>query len=282
MRHAYLIIAHNEFELLQILVSALDATWADIYVHIDRKCKGMPELHTEHSRLDVFSEVDVRWGDYSEVECEYILFERASANGRYDYYHLLSGVDLPIKSKQYIYDFFEANNGKEFIDAYPYDKAEVERKTRYYHLFPGHFRNGNILLRAVRAAALRMQILLGTKRNKDVELKKGAQWVSVTDEFVRHLISQKDWVRRHFHHTFCADEIFLQTVCWNSPFRDKAFKDADWGNGNMRFIDWSGGEIHTLTMDYYNELLSPDSIFARKFSSQNRDLIDKIIETTNA
>ena len=136
MRHAYLIIAHNEFELLQILVSALDASWADIYVHIDKKCKSLPVLHTEHSRLDVFSEVDVRWGDYSQIECEYALFERASSKGRYDYYHILSGVDLPIKSNQYIYDFFEANKGKEFIDAYPFERAEVERKVCYYHIFP--------------------------------------------------------------------------------------------------------------------------------------------------
>lgn len=277
MRHAYLIIAHNEFELLQILVSALDATWADIYVHIDKKCKTLPVLYADHSRLDVFSEVDVRWGDYSEVECEYALFERARANGNYNYYHLLSGVDLPIKPSQNIYDFFEDNNGKEFIDAYPYDKAEVERKIRYYHLFPKHFRNGNILLRTIRAIVLRMEILFGVKRSSNIEIKKGAQWVSVTDDFVRYLISQKDWVRRHFHHTFCADEIFLQTVCWNSPFRDKAFKSADWGNGNMRFIDWSDGRVHTLDSSYLERLKNSDCLFARKFSLEDRFVINNIL-----
>ena len=157
MRHAYLIIAHNEFELLQILVSALDASWADIYVHIDRKCKTLPILHTDHSRLDVFSEVDVHWGDFSQIECEYALFERASANGKYDYYHLLSGVDLPIKSRQHIYDFFETNRGREFIDAYPFDRTEVERKVCYYHIFPKRFRNGNnLIIRMLRAIVLRL------------------------------------------------------------------------------------------------------------------------------
>ena len=50
--------------------------------------------------------VDVRWGDFSQVECELALFKAVVKNG-YDYYHLLSGVDLPIKSAQYLVDFFE-------------------------------------------------------------------------------------------------------------------------------------------------------------------------------
>ena len=278
MRHAYLIIAHNEFELLQILVSALDVPWADIYVHIDRKCKTLPVLHTKHSGLDVFSEVDVRWGDYSQIECEYALFERASSKGRYDYYHILSGVDLPIKSNQYIYDFFESNKGKEFIDAYPFDRAEVERKVCYYHIFPRRFRNGNnLIIRSLRAIVLRLEMLLHITRNRDIELKKGANWCSVTDEFVQYLISQKDWVRRHFHHTFCADEIFLQTVCWNSPFRDKAFKSADWGNGNMRFIDWSDGMVHTLDSSYLEKLKDSDCLFARKFTLLGSSITKEII-----
>ena len=276
MRHAYLIIAHNEFELLQLLVSALDAPWADIYVHIDRKCKALPDLHTEHSRLDVFSEVDARWGDYSLIECEYALFERASSFAHYDYYHLLSGVDLPIKPKQYIYDFFQANAGKEFIDAYPYDVKEVERKVRYFHIFTKSFRGGNFLIRGIRAMALRMQMILHIERSRGIEFKKGAQWVSVTDGFVRYLIGQKDWVREHFHHTFCGDEIFLQTVCWNSPFRDKAFKSAEWGNGNMRFIDWSDGEIHTLDSSYLKQLKNSNCLFARKFTCGNIEIIDNI------
>lgn len=278
MRHAYLIIAHNEFELLRLLLSALDAPWADIYVHIDRKCKALPDLHTEHSRLDVFSEVDVRWGDYSQIECEYALFERASSHARYDYYHILSGVDLPIKPKQYIYDFFEANAGKEFIDAYPYDEKEVDRKVRYYHIFPRHFRDGNILIRGTRAAVLRLQMLFHIKRNSGIEFKKGANWCSVTDGFVRYLIGQKDWVREHFHHTFCGDEIFLQTVCWNSPFRDRVFKSAEWGNGNMRFIDWSDGYVHTLDTSYLEKFRVSDSLFARKFSILKKQIIDALLD----
>ena len=37
MKHAYLIIAHNDFEILKKLVSLLDNEHNDIYIHFDAK-----------------------------------------------------------------------------------------------------------------------------------------------------------------------------------------------------------------------------------------------------
>lgn len=37
MRHAFLILAHNEFQILKILLSMLDDGRNDIYLHIDKK-----------------------------------------------------------------------------------------------------------------------------------------------------------------------------------------------------------------------------------------------------
>ena len=51
MKHAWLVIAHNEFEILQMLLDALDHPEADIYVHIDKKVKEMPALHAGKSVL---------------------------------------------------------------------------------------------------------------------------------------------------------------------------------------------------------------------------------------
>ena len=56
------------------------------------------------ARLFVLEQrLDVRWGDISVVKAELLLLETASMKGPYDYYHLLSGVDLPIKSQDYIH-----------------------------------------------------------------------------------------------------------------------------------------------------------------------------------
>ena len=45
-----------------------------------------------------------------------------------------------------------------------------------------------------------------------VPFKKGANWVSISDDFCRYLIGKKIWIFKRFKYTFCGDEIFLQTV----------------------------------------------------------------------
>ena len=37
LKHAYLIMAHNEWEMLRALLEALDDSRNDIYLHIDKK-----------------------------------------------------------------------------------------------------------------------------------------------------------------------------------------------------------------------------------------------------
>lgn len=84
--------------------------------------------------------IEVYWGDISQVQVEYLLFETALSHGSYAYYHLLSGTDLPIKSQDYIHAFFQQNAGKEFVGFWQ-DAAhqrDLERKVfRYYFLQKG-------------------------------------------------------------------------------------------------------------------------------------------------
>lgn len=106
MNHAYLIITHNNFEQLQLLINLLDDDRNDIFIHIDKKVKELPLLTTNKSKLFILDKrIDVRWGDVSQLETEIILFETAIKHGQYEYYHLISGMDLPIKSNDYIHNF---------------------------------------------------------------------------------------------------------------------------------------------------------------------------------
>ncbi|MGN1262595.1 MAG: glycosyl transferase, partial [Prevotella sp.] len=68
-RHAYLIMAHNEWDLLNTLLSLIDDERNDIFLHIDKKVKHMPELYRpKHSGLYFTPErYDVRWGDVGQV-----------------------------------------------------------------------------------------------------------------------------------------------------------------------------------------------------------------------
>lgn len=54
MKHAYLIIAHNEFEILKRLIQALDDERNDIYIHFDRKLNHYPDCRTSYAKLTFF------------------------------------------------------------------------------------------------------------------------------------------------------------------------------------------------------------------------------------
>lgn len=99
MKHAFLIIAHNEYPVLEVLLSMLDDERNDIYLHIDKRAT---ELFQQIKKVKmqkagfylIENPIKVYWGDISQVQVEYLLFETALSHGPYAYYHLLSGTDL--------------------------------------------------------------------------------------------------------------------------------------------------------------------------------------------
>ena len=271
MKHAYLILAHGSFDLLRLLISRLDDERNDIFVHLDKKVKVLPELHAEHAGLYFTEErVDVRWGDWTVVEAEYVLFATAVARGPYQYYHLLSGVDLPVKSQDYIHDFCDTHQGTEFI-GYTLTEItpEVVRKVHRWHLFPEDFKNSSIVKRALRAAYICVQEILGIYRNRDVDFKKGSQWVSVTDAMARHFLAHRAWAQKVFSHSFCADEMVMQTLAWQAPFREKLYNTQDDGAGCLRAIGWKDGQIVDWTPEDLPSLKLSEALFARKFRNED-------------
>ena len=116
-KHAYLIKAHHQFALLRKLLMLLDDERNDIYIHIGmdvrferEELKGV----VKKSALHFVENVREQWGGYSQIRSELILFQSAWEHG-YEYYHLISGVDLPIKTQDEIHEFFREHYGKEFI-----------------------------------------------------------------------------------------------------------------------------------------------------------------------
>lgn len=287
MKHAYLIIAHNEPLLLQVLVDLIDDERNDIFIAIDSRSdiKLFKSLKAKKSGLTFTKQCDNRWGSVKQIETEYVLFETAQNSGCYSYYHLLSGQDLPIKSQDYIHEVCDKLNGKEFVGFVketPESIKSVEAKTRYYYVFQNHFRYSSvpekIVVKSIQIASLFFQKLLGVRRQYPIKLKKGCNWVSITDEFCKYLIERKENVLRMFNHTFCPDEIFLQTVLWNSPFRTNVYDMEDEGHSCLRKIDWERGHPYIWQTSDYDELMNENNecFFARKFSSKHQGIIDKI------
>lgn len=286
MKHAYLILAHHEYQILDRLIQAIDDPRNTIFIHFDKKVKEFPRLRTTHADIHFLKDrVDVRWGDVSVIEAEFRLFEEAVNKDKYAYYHLLSGVDMPLKSQNEIHAFFNQHQGKEFVGYSTYDyHNEVERKVNRFHLFPQDFRLSPGILpfmkRLIRFFALKMQYIFGYQRNADTNFKKGTQWVSLTDDFIRYIISKKKEVLKIYRNTFCSDEIFIQTLCWNSSFKNKIFNYDNESEGCMRMIGWRDGVLYDWENKDYDVLIQSKYLFARKFNSENLELVDRILHHT--
>jgi len=141
MKHAYLIIAHGELYILERLLKSIDDERNDIFLHADKKWRDFDaekiQRFVKKSRLFFTPRLDVRWGAFSQIECELSLFKMATSNGKYAYYHLLSGVDMPLARQDKIHQFFEENNGKEFVAFDYHDRFHRENfsRVKYFHPF---------------------------------------------------------------------------------------------------------------------------------------------------
>lgn len=286
-KHAFLIIAHHEYPLLKVLLLMLDDVRNDVYLHIDKRSEQLYEnictYQMKHAGFHVLSNRQrVWWGDISQVEVEYMLFETAYHNGPYAYYHLLSGVDLPLKSQDDLHAFFDFHQGYEFVGYWTgeFHQRDLDRKVSRYYFFNRYYKDKESRLRPflmlIRNVALAMQKIMRSRRSQDCEFKKGGNWVSITNEFCCYLISKKDFVLRRFKYTLCPDEIFLQTILWNSVFRARIYHSDAMQDGSMRLIDWTRGCPYVWTDSDKDELLSSLSIFARKFSSAYPGVIETI------
>ena len=144
------------------------------------------------------------------------------------------------------------------------------RKAQRWHLFPEDFKNTSVVKRALRAAFIRGQELLGIYRNRNIDFKKGSQWVSVTDEMARHFLANRAWAQKVFSHSFCADEMVMQTLAWQEPFREKLYNTQDDAAGCLRAIGWKDGQIVDWTPEDLPALRASEALFARKF--RNKDV----------
>lgn len=298
MRHAYLIIAHAGWGQLKRLISLLDGDYCDIYIHIDKKANDVPreELIGAASRSKVFvmQEYEVYWGSFELVQTELMLFSEAHKK-HYDYYHLLSGADLPIKPQQEIYSFFEANAGKEFVhydtDTRLRDDKEIGRRTRLYHFLQNYRRRFkvkalNSLFTFMERVLLLGQLLLHVdrmKKHQNFQIRYGSQWVSITDDLIEYILENEGLINDIFKYTNCADELFIQSLVYNSRFRRRLYnqKYDDSCTGNMRLIDMkirgANGNPYIWRLSDWQEIFESECLFGRKFSEQlDSEMIDAV------
>lgn len=269
-KHAYLILAHHDDAVFRTLLRLLDDERNDIFIHMDAKCASYQQDDVEracvHAQVRHTVRTSCTWGAYSMVNAEMLLLEMAVASGRYDFLHLISGQDLPIKSQQRIHAFFDQHQGEEFV-RFNFPDFRFADRVNVYHILQE--RLGRKSEGRLNRALMVLQRLLGVRRNRGVSFQKGTQWFSITGGFAAYVVSQRDWVLRTFRMTRLCDELFIQTLLIRSPFKDRLYhKEADNDLAAiMRLIDWTRGDPYVFRKGDFDELVQSPYLFARKFDA---------------
>jgi glycosyltransferase involved in cell wall biosynthesis len=289
-KHAYLILAHNEFHMLKRLIRELDNEKNDIYIHIDKKTKYVDEEEisswTEHSGVFFIPRRKIYWGTLSIVKTEISLLE-AAVKREYQYYHLLSGVDFPLKNQDVIHEFFEDKNC-EYLRFYKDGDNDEYFLYKVKHYFPflkyvgrGEYQGSGKKTEFLRWLHSRQWMLdvyqekKGTDRTrkyKEITFYKGDQWFSITHEFAKFIISQKKKITKMFWMTNGPDEFVMQTLAMNSRFSNRVQNRA------LREIDWLRGSPYEYSENDLEELMNSKEFFARKISYDNQPaLVNSIV-----
>lgn len=299
IKHAYLIIAHNNFWQLTILLRLLDDIRNDIFLFIDKKNIEKADQNNirasvSRSHMSIFSPFEINWGGYSQCRAELFLMKKAKEKDNYRYYHLLSGVDLPLHNQNYIHDFFQQHDGYEFlafVGKEISEKVKPEERMKYYYLFSDINITNKLLKKAfhfLNRILLFVQRKVGINRIKKERLiiGYGTNWFSITCELVDYILSKKVDIERLFSKSFCCDEVFIHTLILNSPFKDRIFttdglRDCrEDRQGSLRYINWWDGNPKTWTIKDKQEILEAKErgyLFTRKFDEKQDKEIIRIV-----
>ncbi len=271
MKQAFLMMAHNNFSVVQVFLRMLDSEDSGFYIHINRKVDSFPretlERCVKKGKLVFTDRLPVGYCNYSMVEAVKVLLKTA-ARDSYDYYHIVSCSDLPLKTPKEMAAFLNAHNGAEFVGfSRHFTAASVEQA----HYFTALCRHSN---ETVAKWALRLhkglvltQRAFGINRMRKCpwEIKKGCDWYSVTHDAALYLLEKEPEFKRYFYRAYCPTEFFAQTILFNSEFRQRLYNTEEEAIGSQRYIDWDRGSPYVFQEEDFKQLISADSLFARKF-----------------
>ncbi len=260
----------------------MDNPHNDIYIHVDGKVKQFKQikqmLSVEYATLTFTKRIKVNWGGFSQIKAELILLEEATKK-EHAYYRLLSGVDMPLKSQEYIYRFFDNNQGKEFvgIDEQSEDGMLFSARIKYYRFLQDIIgRNSGLhiaVAEKIEQILLEFQAIIKVNRLKDIlgPIYKGSSWFSITHSLAMYVLNNKKRIKVLFGYGLCVDELFLQTITMASPYAGNIVNDT------LRYIDWERGSPYVFKSEDYNKLIASSKLFARKFDEKiDMEIVDRL------
>ncbi|WP_143960710.1 beta-1,6-N-acetylglucosaminyltransferase [Litoribacter populi] len=280
MRIVYLILAHRYPEQLIKLVDRLNMDHTHFLIHWDKKVGNndfsfLESTFLKYGNVEFIKRYTCHWAGFGIVEASYeglkLVVEK---NIPCDYLCLMSGQDYPIKSNEYILNFFERHNGKSFINynllphpTWRDHNGGYDRLTNWYFVTKSQqYGFPNKLFRS----RPRLSHLIKNTIGKLFPNRKfpsgfipygGAQFWALNIKHVKYIyeaIYGNPDFYKFFRYVMVADEFMFQTIMGNYPNQEELV------NTTLHFLEWDRvGAI--LNYGDKENILNTDHLFARKF-----------------
>jgi hypothetical protein len=283
MKIAYLILAHRDIEMVYTQIEVLSTSNCAFYIHFDKEL-SIDRTNEHFQRTNVFlakERFQINWGGFSIVQATLHLLEEAfSSPVQYDYFVLLSGQCLSIKENREIENFLEQNICS-VIEMNPLPDNQLKDggldKIKYWYPFDFlsliNINYKKLLFRYLSSFCKSLRI--SRRLDNKTTYCFGSQWWGLNRESVEYVLfycKENPKVVRFYRYTWAPDELFFQTILYNSPLRDKI------SNRIFRYLEWSKqGPPKVLDESSYDFIMNSGYLFARKFDSQiSSGLIEKL------
>lgn len=307
MKIAFCNLCHTDPEMVARVANKLtEHKDFDMYIHVDAKSDIQPFEKLLKENQQVFFIKDrykVYWGGYHAILASFALLEAVLNSGiEYDYIVMLQNLDYPIKSNQYIDEFFEKNKGTEYIRGCHIAKTKDWHYAAKYKIYNSrdkefYLKKHNKVVKLLWDGwhALLSLTTIGfngvhKENGEQLDLYYGtAQWAA-TRECVQYMV---DFYHTHpkfnqrMRHIKFPDEEYFHTVVHNSPYRTHCVRYdevperwlVNWRN--IHYFEFPDEGVVTFTEKDYDKLMAREELFCRKVRTGISDsLLDMIDEST--
>lgn len=279
MKHALLITAYKDFAGLETLVNQFNDSFT-IYIHIDKRSKInsniLQRISEKKNVKHLAKTYAIKWGGLNHLKAYLFLSKKALKNKENKYFHLITGQDFPVKSNAFFNDLLFNKNEHEinYLEYFPmpatiwWKDGGMGRLTYYnfYNRFNAKTPWGEKCLKTIKT----LQVNLKIKRpiNIKEKLYGGSTYWTLSRNILQYVIdftANNPSFFKRFKYTFCAEEIYFQTVIMNSTHAKNITND------NLRFIDWEKSEDGSpafLETTNYDSIINSNKLFARKIKSE--------------
>lgn len=289
--HAFLITCYKQPQLVARIIRVLASSNHFFFIHVDKKTEISPFIDATRNINNVLftEQINVYHARISQLKSELILlysvrdFE-ASNKIKFDYVHLISGNDYPIRSNEQFDAFFEKTNSTFML----YDSEQYWEKMKKYeeHTVNDYHLNKGGLISSIFIKTLGSFLGSVFPRKKITNLAGGWDWWSwnaLTFNYVLDFLDSNPNYLKRWNHTLCVTEKFFHTLLFD---KKQEFNFETWNP--LRFVSWKprrdmGANYnpcrpYDLTEAEYELIINSKAFFCRKVdeekSSKLLDMID--------